>query len=45
MPKLAAVSSETNERFVRGLTEQELAAFRDTIKKMLRNADGPIEQL
>ena len=45
VPKLAAVSRETNERFVRGLTKQELAAFRDTIKKMLRNADGPIEQL
>ena len=43
---LQRVRSATDRRSVLlQLTEQKLAAFGDTIKKMLRNADGPIEQL
>ena len=45
VPKLAVLSQETNERFLHGVTDEERSAFHDTIRKMLRNADGPVEAL
>ncbi len=45
VPKLGSLSTETNERFLRGVSPEERTALLETIKKMLGNADHPVKDL
>ena len=44
VPKLTACSKETNENFLQGITQKDAAMLIRIIKKMLDNADGPVEE-
>ncbi len=41
----SACSKETNEKFLQGITQKDAAMLIRIIKKMLDNADGPVEEL